>query len=190
MKLKQIRKIFGVTIATLSIFTAFISPAVAVDNQSNQGTVRPAILIAPEPNFKINVYPKPSTDKRRIGYGLAGNLVRVSEQVGSNEGYTWNHVKFDTPSNLEGWIREDFVSFQIPTIRSANPSSQSSKQTYQSNFDQQNKGQNKEHVGSQKNTFQSSYQRDRQRGNESQKQNYSQDKLSAVKEKVLSFFKK
>lgn len=101
-----------VTIATIAVLTVSVLPVGAEGNQSNQNINRPALLIAPDPDFQINVYPKPDTDKRRVGYGLGGDTVTVMEQVGSNQGYTWNYVRFEKSPQLEGWIREDFVEMQ------------------------------------------------------------------------------
>lgn len=84
----------------------------AEGNQSNQDMNQPAMLLAPEPDFKIKVYPKPNTMKRQIGYGLGGDQVTVIEQVGSNSGSTWNHIRFDNASQLDGWVQEDFVRLQ------------------------------------------------------------------------------
>lgn len=101
-----------VTIITIAVLTVSVSPVKAEGNQSNQDINQPALLIAPDPDFQINVYPKPSTDKRRVGYGSGGDTVTVMEQVGSNQGYIWNYVRFEKSPHLEGWIREDFVAIQ------------------------------------------------------------------------------
>ncbi len=82
-------------------------------NQSNQSLNQPSVLVAPEPSFKINVYPQPGIEKRRVGYGLGGDRVTVLEQVGSNEGSIWKHVQFADSSKLKGWIREEFVAPDI-----------------------------------------------------------------------------
>jgi len=83
------------------------------NNPSNQSLNQPSVLVAPEPDFEINVYSKPRTDKKRIGYGLGGDRVTVLERVGSNEGYTWNYVQFSSSPTLKGWIREDFVTSEV-----------------------------------------------------------------------------
>jgi len=99
-------------IVTIAILNFSNSLAWAAGNQSNQDINQPAMLIAPNPEFKIKIYPKPDTTKHQIGYGLSGDRVTVIEQVGSNEGFTWNYVRFDDLSHVNGWIREDFVNFQ------------------------------------------------------------------------------
>jgi hypothetical protein len=98
-------------IVTITSFSVLGLPATA-RSQSNQDINQPAMLIAPNPEFQIDVYPKPGTEKRRIGYGMSGDGVTVIEQVGSNEGYMWDYVRFDRPPHLEGWIREEFVAWQ------------------------------------------------------------------------------
>lgn len=117
MKLRQVVVQVVVSVQVLAIVTIAgfifsISPAWAGENQSNQAINQPALLIAPDPDFQINVYPKPDMDRRRIGYGSGGDTVTVIEQVGSNEGYAWNYVQFDDSPNLKGWIREDFIAMQ------------------------------------------------------------------------------
>lgn len=99
-------------IVTVAVLTVLVVPVQATTNQSNQDMNRLALLIAPDPDFQINVYPKPSTGKQRIGYGSDGDVVTVIEQVGSNQGYTWDYVRFEKSPQLEGWIREDFVVVQ------------------------------------------------------------------------------
>lgn len=113
MQLRQVMIFLQMlTIQTIVVLLISILPVWAAGNQSNQAMNQPALLIAPDPAFQVNVYPKPGTDRRRIGYGSGGDSVTVIEQVGSNEGYTWNYVEFDNPPQLKGWIREDFVALQ------------------------------------------------------------------------------
>jgi hypothetical protein len=84
--------------------------SLAQGNQSNQGREFQATLIAPDPSFKIDVYAQPDSRRRRIGYGFGGMAVRVLEQVGSNDGSTWDRVRFENDPYLEGWIPETFVA--------------------------------------------------------------------------------
>jgi hypothetical protein len=109
LRLKFIR----LAIVTCALLHLLVPPALAQPNLSNQEMQQPAQLIAPDPDFKIKVYPQPSDRKRQVGYGLGGDTVQVQEQVGSNEGYTWDYVRFDKSPHLEGWIRGDYVQFQI-----------------------------------------------------------------------------
>jgi len=121
---------------------------------------QPSVLVAPEPNFEIDVYPKPGTDKQRVGYGVGGDQVTVLEQVGSNEGYTWNYVQFAGASALKGWIREEFVVSEFQKGRqSQNGSNQRSGfQSDQSDLgDRQNQQQ---HRGNQRQAHYSQQQND------------------------------
>ncbi|MEM6254561.1 MAG: hypothetical protein AAF821_16725 [Cyanobacteria bacterium P01_D01_bin.156] len=76
---------------------------------SNQALQQPATLIAPKPSYKIAIYPQPDQRKRRIAYGMGGDTVKVLEQVGSNQGITWNHIRFDNPPYTDGWVQEKFL---------------------------------------------------------------------------------
>lgn len=99
---------------SLTVFAPFaFADGSLSSNQSNQSLNQPSVLIAPEPSFKINVYPQPGIEKQRVGYGLGGDRVTVLEQVGSNEGSIWKHVQFADSSKLKGWIREEFVTPDI-----------------------------------------------------------------------------
>jgi hypothetical protein len=115
MNLRPIFKNLVIVIAV--ILFSFLSPAALAagnqnsQNQGNQALTQPAVLFAPDLDTKINVYPKPTLDLPRIGYGLGGDRVTVLEQIGTNEGDTWNHVRFDTPPNTEGWVQGNFISF-------------------------------------------------------------------------------
>ncbi len=90
----------------------FPLPGLAAGNQSNQSMNQPAALIAPEPDVKVGVYPKPGTDKQQVGYGEGGDRVTIVEQVGSNEGVTWDYVRFEKAPQLEGWIQSSFISME------------------------------------------------------------------------------
>lgn len=136
MKLRQaILLVQMLILTTIVALTVAITPAYATGNQSNQEMNQPAMLIAPDPEFQINVYPKPDTRKRRIGYGLGGDSVTVIEQVGSNEGHFWNYVKFDKSPQLEGWIREDFIAVQ-ETAEQHDFGQKSSRLTQNDNWNQ------------------------------------------------------
>lgn len=118
--------IVSVLMAIAVICSAIFVPFAWADNsnnQSNQSLNQPSVLVAPEPDFKINVYPKPGTDRQRVGYGLGGDRVTVLEQAGSNEGYLWNYVQFSDSPMLKGWIREEFVASDTQKIRQPQNSS-------------------------------------------------------------------
>jgi hypothetical protein len=112
MRLRQIATVCLATIAAIVFSLLPSSSALAEGNQSNQDLNRSAVLVAPSPNSKIRVYLKPGKNQQQIGYGLGGDSVVVQEQVSSNEGYTWNYVRFEHSPQLEGWIRSDFVAVQ------------------------------------------------------------------------------
>ncbi|MBF2029422.1 MAG: SH3 domain-containing protein [Oscillatoriales cyanobacterium C42_A2020_001] len=87
------------------------------------------------------MYAKPSLKEQKIGTGKGGDRVTILEQVGSNEGYTWNYVRFDNPPNLEGWVRTDYLSFQIPKeppalLRQSNQGRGDRQNAYQGNSQQ------------------------------------------------------
>ncbi|EKQ67713.1 hypothetical protein OsccyDRAFT_4001 [Leptolyngbyaceae cyanobacterium JSC-12] len=74
--------------------------------------------------------------EQKVGYGLAGDRVTVLEQVGSNEGYFWNYVRFDNTPNAEGWIRTDYLSFQLSANQTQGMPTR--RQTYQTSSQSQN----------------------------------------------------
>jgi hypothetical protein len=122
MKLRLMFKNLAIAIAAILFYS--VSPVALAagnqnnQNQGNQALAQPAMLIAPDLETKISVYPKPTLDLPRIGYGSGGDRIAVLEQIGSNEGYTWNHVRFDIPPNTEGWVQGNFISFTNPHLRS------------------------------------------------------------------------
>lgn len=134
MKIRQVfQAIFAITIAAMILFILPTSFVFAAGNQNNQAMNKSALLVASEPNARINIYPKPNTHNHRIGYGLSGDRVTVLEQVGSNEGYTWNHIRFDNSPYLEGWVREDSIFLEEMPTRSL-----STRQSNQSKYDSGN----------------------------------------------------
>lgn len=113
-----LRPMLSVVFTAIAALLLILSPgdttsAFAVSNQQMN---QPAVLTAPEPGAKINIYAKPGRQEEQVGYGLGGDRVTVLEQVGSNEGYTWNYIRFSNPPNAEGWVRTDYLSFQLLQI--------------------------------------------------------------------------
>jgi hypothetical protein len=120
----QVRNVLKIALVVLVLLTGPIAPLMASNNQSNQAMDRPAILISPEPSFEIGVYPKPSSSPKRIGFGLGGDRLTLIEQVGSNEGDTWDYVRFENPKQIEGWVKDEFVALQegdrfVPKVQNA-----------------------------------------------------------------------
>jgi hypothetical protein len=80
------------------------------DYPSNQGMEQSASLVAPDPEMKIDIYPRPDTRQSPVGYGLNGDAVVVLEQTGSNEGTVWNHIRFEEAPDSEGWVQLEYLS--------------------------------------------------------------------------------
>lgn len=160
------KKLILVALIAASIFTSLLSPAYAFSNQDINQSVT---LIAPEPNFKIGIYTRPDVKQPRVGYAKEGDRVTVLEQVGSNQGYTWDRVKFDDASKsrtAEGWIRSDYISFQSQNSRHTNLNQDrgysSNRQNYQGN--DQNNRQDRGYSSNRKN-YQGNDQNNRQQSN-------------------------
>ena len=115
MPFRPILSVIFATIAAclITLGLGILAPAEAA---SNQNMNQPAVLMAPDPNVEIGIYAKPSRKEQKIGYGVGGDRVMVLEQVGSNEGYTWNYIRFNNPPYAEGWVRTDYLSFQLLLI--------------------------------------------------------------------------
>lgn len=62
-----------------------------------------AKLTGADPEERIYVYPSPSTEVDPIGYGFAGDEVRVFDSV---EGYVY--VQFER-SGARGWVDDGFI---------------------------------------------------------------------------------
>ncbi len=171
-------KKFMVMIVASVVFMLLLAPAYAA---SNQDIDQSAMLIAPKPDGKIGIYTRPNVKQSRLGYGQGGDRVTVLEQVGSNEGYTWDHIRFDESSKspTEGWIRSDYLSLQASN-NSEPMTDQSKTQNYQGS------GQSQSYSNKQQNN---------QGYKSSQQTNYSQNKsareiVASLKQKVLNLFKK
>jgi hypothetical protein len=110
----------------IALLTLTFSPAAWAANAGNQAIDQPATLIGPEPDTQISIYPKPATRPGPMGYGISGDGVTVLEQVGSNQGITWDAVRFNNPPYTQGWVQAEFVSLptaasQMPAKRQAQP---------------------------------------------------------------------
>lgn len=152
MKTRQIlQTIVATTIAVLALFVLPSASVFATGNQSNQAINRSALLVAPELHAQISIYLGPDTHNLRIGYGFSGDHVTVLEQVGSNEGDTWNHIQLKTP-HLEGWVKQDSISFQ------ENPSHSVLTRTP----DQRRGNSNDYYLSNQQNNFYQSHQENQQ----------------------------
>jgi hypothetical protein len=147
----QTRPILKITIAVFALLIGLAIPVMAANNQSNQAMNQPATLISPEPSFKIGVYPKPSSSPKRIGFGVGGDRITILEQVGSNEGDTWDYIQFENPKHVEGWVKDEFVVLQEgdrPALRVRQNSRQpdlqgnSYRNGYQGNLQQSYRQQN------------------------------------------------
>ena len=68
-----------------------------------------AILKANNPDSQINLRSAPTTNSRKLGYGLVGDSVTILERSRGSNGYTWYKVQFPR-SKAMGWIRGDFVN--------------------------------------------------------------------------------
>lgn len=115
-----------------AVLVALPTPGWAANNQGNQALQQPATLIAPKPSDKISIYPQPDRRKRRIGYGMGGDAVTILEQVGSNQGVAWHHIRVDAPPYTDGWVQEKFLLL-------GQPGSESKQQTANQNKGNQNK---------------------------------------------------
>ena len=131
MKISRVLQVITTISLTIALWLFPVASILAADNQSNQSMHQSALLVAPDPRDRISVYPQPNTRHRRVGYGMSGDQVTILEQVGSNDGYTWNYVKFDAPPYLKGWIREDAISQATPSPGSNSQVKQPSVQVEQ-----------------------------------------------------------
>jgi len=110
--------VVGAIVALLLNLVPGVVPTAMASNSMNQL----AVLETPDAGAEISVYAKPGRQSQKIGYGLGGDRVTVLEQVGSDEGYTWNYIRFENPPHAEGWVRTDHLSFQLlPILPIATP---------------------------------------------------------------------
>ncbi|HEY9827069.1 MAG TPA: SH3 domain-containing protein [Stenomitos sp.] len=74
-----------------------------------------AVLVANDPQARINLRAAPRKDAPILGYGLVGDPVHLitymspeGDRLSASDDQGWYFVKFDR-SGAEGWIRADFV---------------------------------------------------------------------------------
>lgn len=119
---RNLLTVFAILVVLLAVVPSALAAGVSF-NQSNQDMNQSGVLVAPAPDFQINIYGQPDTHKPSLGHGLAGDPITVIQQTGSNEGYTWDYVTFDNTS-LKGWVRGDYVA---PSSKTQNFKTQNSK---------------------------------------------------------------
>lgn len=74
-------------------------------NTQNTDFVR---LYADDPNSRIRLRSRPSTNAPDKGYGLVGDRVKVLETTKGQHDYTWYKVRFPN-SGAIGWVRGDLI---------------------------------------------------------------------------------
>lgn len=106
-----------------SNFNASASDSSPQSTQSFQAWA--GVLVAQEPDARINLRRAASPQSTALGYGLVGDRVTVTNQAQDEENRSWYRVKFSV-SHAVGWVRSDFVQAEIQpeTIRtnSSSPS--------------------------------------------------------------------
>lgn len=91
------------------ISSTLIFTSVACTSFALSSSAQNAILRANNPDSQINLRSAPTTNSRKLGYGLVGDSVTVLGRSRDNYGYTWYKVQFPR-SKAIGWIRGDFVN--------------------------------------------------------------------------------
>ena len=104
MKLKHL-------ISTSLLFTSAICTSFTLSASAQN-----AILKANNPDSQINLRSAPTTNSRKLGYGLVGDSVTILERSRGSNGYTWYKVRFPR-SQAIGWIRGDFINPVTPARR-------------------------------------------------------------------------
>ncbi|WP_225913956.1 SH3 domain-containing protein [Leptolyngbya ohadii] len=82
----------------------------AVRPTSNPSAPNNATLTSRDPGSRINIRDRASTNSPTRHYGLAGDAVRVLEQVTGSDRQPWYRVQF-VGSGAAGWVRGDFIRF-------------------------------------------------------------------------------
>ncbi|ACB49851.1 hypothetical protein cce_0500 [Crocosphaera subtropica ATCC 51142] len=102
---------------TLSITSVF--PGLA------QTAIDETILVANDPNSRINLRSQPSVNSASLGYSLPGDQVSLldfNKGSGGQPRVPWIKVKF-AKSGAIGWIRGDFVKTDITILTANDPNS-------------------------------------------------------------------
>ncbi|MGD1905484.1 MAG: hypothetical protein ACFB0C_05740 [Leptolyngbyaceae cyanobacterium] len=124
----------------LAIALLILAPGASLAaGAGNQAIDQPTTLIGPEPETQIAIYPKPATRPGPLGYGISGDSVTVLEQVGSNQGITWDAVRFNNPPYAQGWVQAEFVS--LPTAAETGSNQKAQPNRYLGNQQPQSKSQ-------------------------------------------------
>ena len=66
------------------------------------------VLVAEDPDSRINLRSETSLNSELKGYGLVGDEVRLLDASLSGDRYVWYFVEFEI-SGAKGWIRGDFI---------------------------------------------------------------------------------
>lgn len=103
----KIKHLIGTTLLFTSIVCTSFTLSASAQN---------AILRGNNPDSQINLRSAPTTNSRKLGYGLVGDSVTILERSRGSNGYTWYKVQFPR-SKAIGWIRGDFVNPVRPQRR-------------------------------------------------------------------------
>lgn len=167
----KLKSLFVAIAASIAAWLIYLTPAASAQEMN-----QPAVLIPSKSQVEIKVYTNPGADQPDVGYGLEGDRVTVLEQINSDEGYTWDHIRFDNSPYAEGWVRADHLSFQLPSLISIG---RKRTQTYQSAAIHEG------YLGEQLEDYQDDVQNN-QRMDQAQ---HSQDPISAFKRSLLNLFR-
>jgi hypothetical protein len=88
--------------------TPSATPATPGSTGTALSSPQAALLIASQPEARINLRSQPTTTSTAKGYGLVGDPVQLLRSAPGSDG-TWYYVKFEQ-SGAEGWIRGDFIN--------------------------------------------------------------------------------
>ncbi len=90
-------------------------PAPSAAATTGQATPLPkpqlATLTAQDPTSQINVRSRPTVNSTAQGYGLVGDVVRLTQTAQDEEQATWYYAIWPQ-SGTAGWIRSDFIDTQ------------------------------------------------------------------------------
>ena len=116
----MLKKLIAVStlVLTTSMPLVLISPVDAESQTANLpeattiAKINVGVLKANDPNSRINLREKPTTNSKALGYGLTGDGVEIIG-CSSEFGDTWLEVKFIRPPHATGWVRADFILTSI-----------------------------------------------------------------------------